>query len=379
MAELFLAIATTLLGQAAPPAQDPKTVITDQEAIDFARKIERGLLDGKAEAFSDVLDMEALLEVGARGLDLTPAEVKNLRANLNLEIQWGRQLAPASGVSYRFLGLRSVRSDRGPLFRHWNENGFGYHLYKLGKTPSGSLRITDLLFFISGEWQSSVLRRTSIAILLDDPARRSKVDAKDAESARDLVEMRAFARLVRKGESQEALEVFDALPEGVRKDRQAQAMRLIAATSIGGPVYLKAEEEFRRLFPDDLGLDLISIDGFVLRKEFDKALQALDRLDRLVGDPLLDVLRGNMHVGIGDLVQAKKAGERAAKEVPYLVDPRQLLVTVSLRQKAHSETVRLLIEIEKEFKVVMDETSEEYAEFVKSQEYRDWLRSRAAK
>ena len=84
---------------------------------------------------------------------------------------------------------------------------------------------------------------------------------------------------------------------------------------------------------------------------------------------------------MGRLAEAKEAGIRAVLGVCYKQSPRWILVAVSLKEKAPLDTIRLLTALERDFNLQLQslEGIPEYADFVKSQEYRDWMKSRAAK
>ena len=55
------------------------------------------------------------------------------------------------------------------------------------------------------------------------------------------------------------------------------------------------DRRFSQAHPNDAMIDLISVDAYILRKAYDKALEAIDRVDKAIGrDPYLKVLRGNV-------------------------------------------------------------------------------------
>ena len=381
MTGLLLAVATALFTTQAPPAPQPADAVTDKEALEFCQKLEQGLIEGRAEAFDGVLNMTAVVDAATRGLDLKPAERVNFRAGVSQGFAMGRKLI-ASGNSYRLLGFRKLGPHQGPVFRLWGEEGLNYHLLKLKKAAGGGVRIADIYIFITADLLSSIFRRGAIALVAEDPARRAGLTPEDAQLAITVKAFQDFQQLANRDDPQKSMEAFHKLPEATRKDRLVQALRLMVASKLGEAEYLKAEDEFKRLFPEDSSFHLMTLNGFVYRKDFAGALKAIDSLDKsLGGDPLLNFQRGNMYVCLEKYPEAKKAGQRAAKEVPYLQEPRWLLVTIALKEKAHAETVQLLNDLERDFKLVMEnvESVEEYAEFIKSAEYREWKKSRAPK
>ena len=198
MTQLFLAFATLLSVPQATP-QDPKSEISDPEAIDFCRKIEKGLLEGKPEAFNDVLDTVRLVDTALRGLELTAAELTPYRAWVSKGFSMGKILVPASGNSYRFLGYRVVGPNRGALFRMWGDEGTNYHLFKLARSPAGEIRITDAFVFLTGDWISSFFRRGALAIIAREPERLAKLERVDAVVAEIVGEWRQLQALAAQG------------------------------------------------------------------------------------------------------------------------------------------------------------------------------------
>jgi tetratricopeptide (TPR) repeat protein len=159
-------------------------------------------------------------------------------------------------------------------------------------------------------------------------------------------------------------------------------MKLQAEMNGDEKAYLATIEEIEKLFPNDPALDLISIDGLYLRKNFaelDKVVDGLDR--RLGGDAYLDLLRGGFWLEAEDLDRASKHYRRAIERDPTMVDAWWSLITIALQGKDWKETGRLLSVIERDLKIALPdlEQTPDYAEFVKSADYADWKKARSAK
>ena len=144
-------------------------------------------------------------------------------------------------------------------------------------------------------------------------------------------------------------------------------------------------EEFRQAHPKDPCLDLLLVDYYVLKKDFVRARESTDRLDKaLGGDPYLDVLRDNLNVAAGDPKAARDLANRAINEEPGLVPAYLSLLDVSVQEKNFAESLDLLKMLDHKHKIKFGDltTVPEYAGFVKSPQYQDWLRylaQRAAK
>jgi len=380
MLENLLITAILLVPRQIPSAQEPKSDITEKEATEFARRIERDQAAGRERAFDALFDFEGLIEDASLGLELTAQEksdfIKGARKS-----SMGAQISAAGGNSYRCLRSRVIDGRRVLTFRLWSEQGLNYHDLRLKKTPGG-LRIADNFIYLSGESTLSIMRRGTLAIAANDPVRRKKVPEWAVDFLNNMRKILEFQREARSERPQDALKTFAGFPESLRKDRMIQVLRILAAAKVGDKEFLEAEAEYSRHFPEDSCKDLICFDALILRKDFPAALKSIDRIDKSVGgDPLLNFHRGTIHLEMGKVAESRAFGLKAAKDVPYLQEPRWLLVTVALNEKEHAETVKLLEGLERDFKLVMEnfDTIPDYADFVKSREYRDWLKSRASK
>jgi len=181
---------------------------------------------------------------------------------------------------------------------------------------------------------------------------------------------------VRTGDGKGAAELYNRLPENVRKEKSVMLANVMASSQIDDTTYGRALDEFRAAFPRDAGVDLMSIDAYILKERYDDALGAIDRLDASVGgDPYLDVLRANVHIKAGSLARAQEAASRAAQQEPTLVPAYWSLISIALARKDYAETVRLLTRLRDGMGVQLADLSTipEYAGFVDSLEYRKWL------
>jgi hypothetical protein len=147
---------------------------------------------------------------------------------------------------------------------------------------------------------------------------------------------------------------------------------------VGEAHYLEAVQNFRAYHPDDPCIDLYGITYFLQKKEFARALEMIDRVEKAVGDvSYMNQWRANVHQAAGCWAEARKAAEEAIAAEPTLADAHWILLNVSLHECKHAETLDRLREIERRFAPKFPDFASipEYAEFVKSPQYQDWLKS----
>ena len=104
-----------------------------------------------------------------------------------------------------------------------------------------------------------------------------------------------------------------------------------------------------------------------------------NRIDKFIGgDPYLHVLRANCHFLNDEPAKAREFIQKALAAEPTLIDAYWMVVHFALTDQDHDETLRLLNEIDEKFELVFEDLTQvpEYAEFVKSPQYREWMESR---
>lgn len=220
-----------------------------------------------------------------------------------------------------------------------------------------------------------------MAQVASDPARRAKVPDWATDWMKNMARIQEFAEEARSGKAEKALSIFDAFPESLRKNRMIQSIRVLAAARASDEAIVKASDDYARLFPGDACRDIVCLDALIIRKDFVRAQDSVDRIDKAVGgDGFLDLIRGRLHLLRGKHPEARDAALKVIKNLPPLADPHWLLVEITLKEKKFGETVERLNALEKALEARVRpaslEADPEYAEFVKSPEYRDWVKSR---
>src|SRR5262249_43369337 len=170
---------------------------------------------------------------------------------------------------------------------------------------------------------------------------------------------------------------YESLPESLKKDKTVMLNRLRASQAASDDVYQEALEDYTRLFPGDPSIDLQSIDANLLKKKYDDAIACVDRLDRAVGgDGFLDSIRSNIKLTQGDLEAAKTFIEKAIAANPENIDFYWQRVGISLKENNFDNTLKYLNAVEEQFHPEFDDLSQidDYAGFVKSPQYQEWLK-----
>ncbi len=377
-----------------PTAPDPAgekdsgEIPTPEEARQFAERMIDVLKRGDSEGMNALIDWDALLERTTAGIDVAPEvrdgfikgvkEARNAPGSLVTELIG----AVRRGGEISLLRVHLVdKSPRALLRMAFPENGgVNYYDMVLTRRPDGEVRAVDLFVYISGELFSQTLRKGYIQLAAYENRNfLDKLTGREQTFVQNLPKMKRMTDAIAAGQYDQALATFDELPEDLKHEKLFLLIRIRAAQAKDDmTLYAATIEDLRKHYPDDPSINFLSIDGYVLKKEFDKALASIDRLDaNLGGDPYLNVLRAGILLQQGKNEEARNVALKAIAEEPSLLDAYWTLVTISLKEEKYDETLRLLTQLEKDFQLQMRDMSQipEYAGFVKSPQYQEWQKA----
>ncbi len=275
------------------------------------------------------------------------------------------------GGKYKFLRVHKKDGQTYALFRITGGPGLNYHDHFLSADEDGSIRIQDTYIYLAGENVSALMGRAA--------AMGMGISAALTTNSKDAGIQAAFTQAIRSGRPAEALGEYEKLSAPVKREKLMLLMRLDALFQLGDmSAYLKAIEEYCDLYPDDPSLDLIVLNGLVLSGKYEELRHALDRLQAQVGeDPYLDILRANSFASEGHFVRAKALAISALDREADLQDGYWVLINVALGERSFDEVTRLFTILHDKWGIYPTdlETVPRYAEYVKSDAYKVWLKS----
>ncbi len=351
----------------------------------FARELELGLRAGREDALP--FDRDALAERVTAGAPVPEkyrtayvAGVKRGDPNL-----LGKQLAdPGSPGAVKILRVSAGKGGEGrALLRVAGESGLRYFDLHLRRSGAGAVRIVDAFVFASGEDLSQTLRRLFLMVIAEtDRGIFDRLIGKERELLAHVETMRRMTDARKEGRHADVLAAYDTLPAALKAERVFLLAQIAAASEIGEEKrWLRAIEDFEKALPGDSSLDLLSIDGFFMRKQYDRALASVDRLDARVGDPYLDYLRGSILLQKGDREGARRRFRAAIAREPQLDAPYWALAEMSREEGDFATMAALFTAVERESGEQIADLEEipEYAVFVASKEYAAWKKRRGKK
>jgi tetratricopeptide (TPR) repeat protein len=374
--EVLVGVAATVAAAGVPAASEPAPA--DRYAA-FAESLQAHAGSCDLSALDASISVQALMQRGTGDLAVPDRVGRGFVDGFRSKLQLGAEICASldGSGSYELLRMRTVDGQPRALFRMISNSGLNYHDYLLTRDDTGSVRIIDFYNYLSGEWFSETLRRAFLPLLAESNRglldRLSRGENAYVANVPRILEMQ---RLHAEGHPGRALEIFDALPQELRRDKNLLLLRFNVAASAGDTEYKQAMVELKENFPDDPAMDFTLIDHYFYTQQFDRALEIIDSIDRRVeGDPYLDFFRANILYTVGNWDGARAFALKALSREPDLEDPYWTLITISLDRREYFETARLLTAVESNLGYRIGDLIDipEYAGFRESEAYRRWL------
>ncbi|MCY2966950.1 MAG: hypothetical protein NT069_25510 [Planctomycetota bacterium] len=288
--------------------------------------------------------------------------------------QW-RQLVRSGATPKIVWATAAGGGEPSILIRIMHTNsGVSYLEMFVGRASDSRECVRDILPWETGERTSSVFRRTFHKAIAT--TKGLGANAKLKEFSNDFAILGKMAELSGAGRFAEVLQLTKSLSPAFQNDRVVLVLRMTAASNIEDKGELQAAvAAVRKNFPNDTSFDLALLDPHLTLEQFDLAVGCLERLEKRASqDGHIKTLAGNILYAAKRYDESRKKLLEAIEIEPDLVAPYQSLMSVALAQNDFKELRRMLeVQTEKFGTEWADLTKiPEYADFVKSEEYREW-------
>jgi tetratricopeptide (TPR) repeat protein len=360
------------------PAIDPVYVA-------YTTELERGISSGDASVLDSRIDVEQLIARSTRGIPAPKGFADAFGQGVRRSgVPLGKQLVAGwdDESDFHLLRMRLDGTTPHALFRVISKAGINYLDLELARDAKGAVVVSDVYPYISGELISDTLRRTYLQAANESGLNVvDKLMGKEQEFIKNLPKLQDMQRFAQQEKFAEVVKTFNELPPSLRQNKSFLLIRLNASSHLEESEYLKAIADFEKAFPNDPSLDLISIDGQMMRKDYAAVMKTIEQLDARVKDPYLHYLRGSVMLEKGDGKEARRYFQSAIDAESRLVMPYWVMISLSLTDKKYKDTARYLTGIERDAGVKLGDLKrlEQYQGFVKSKEYKAWNKERQAR
>lgn len=366
--------APTATNFGAPPSAD--------ECKAFGNKLATAVTANDKPTTDNLFRMDALIDRCVSDLSMSPKDKQSFTRGAS---QGGGQLTAQiidqvqKGGKYTFLRVHEVNGRLRALLRLISPEGaVNYHDFTVARYPDNTIAMEDVYVLATGEMMSQTIRRLVLALLAEHNRnlieRLSGGEQLYTKHAGDLMKMNQATRA---GKHQQALATYHSLPAELQKNKIFQLAAIAAAQGSGNDeVYMKEMENFRKNHPDDAAVEFVSIDYYTIKKNYDKAVEAINHIEKQIGnDPYLAALRGATYSEAGRTKEAKAEVEKAIAAEPNLDLIYGLRISIALKAMDNVDALKWLKKMSKGCGIELDpeglKNNEEYAMFVKSPQFKE--------
>ncbi|MBK6828332.1 MAG: hypothetical protein IPG86_16395 [Chitinophagaceae bacterium] len=169
------------------------------------------------------------------------------------------------------------------------------------------------------------------------------------------------------GEYQEAYDLFMKIPEEGRKSKAFRIVKVEICTGLDDEKHQQAIDELLAAFPNEANMQLILMDAFFMRKEYDKVMGAINAVDKMINkDPFLDYYRYLCFNVMENPVKAKEHLLLVTANYPAFADA-QLELAATYLEENNSDSARIVVKNFRQRKSFpqtrMDELLDAYPDF----------------
>jgi tetratricopeptide (TPR) repeat protein len=293
------------------------------KVIALAQDIETSFHQLDTKGFDEKFDIDAFIH------NLTESEVINrndaftqgfIKGIENTGRQLSQQIVNSieSGTYYNLINYHYSIEDMAYYFTfrlYSEEIGVNYHDYKVC-SDGENIKFNDLYIYLTGEPLSATMQRLFLLSKLTENTLSKTQNAKD-NSIKTIVEAR---KLAKEGNYEAAYNKMSQITGPMAKEKFNLIIKASYASAYNNEIYEKTLEEFESLYPNDPTLYLKQVDNYILKGNFDKAINNIDKLIYETSDDFLNLLKGNTYFMKKDYVQAEVHYKYMTENYPNLLE-----------------------------------------------------------
>jgi len=382
-----LAAAAVFAGLLAPVSEYAYAADADVDElrVQFERIIE-GLNDNSFDRFNRAIskkDMTARI-YGSR---LVEADVKKAFASdftVSVQSMFSSSFPKSKKEILGTLIDFQFRGSEGRAVVRYVASGYRYvyHVYELGLDAKGRMLILDWLDYYQGNRFSDEAGQALIMAMPSKPSTRNLLENKTLGEG-EVFQVGELFKAVRDNEAERFFQIFDALDPALLKE--PVILRLNLRLSLAFPKSPRAANAVRMLveaLPDDPMYSLRLIDYYIPARQYQDAIDALERLQAGIGisDGATESVKSSAALAMGNAVESEKYALQATVAEPSLELAWWSLLRARTRAEDYSGATEALARLEDDFGHRLDPEKLKRDRFLKvladKSEYLNWRAAR---
>ena len=349
-----------------------KASVDHDELIAFAKQLESSISSGNPYYFNLCFNTEAIINKAVNPKENTSdnAFVQGFVDGVKQEFDLGTEIINEIGSEGSFSFIRAYQQNGKSkiLFRLISDYGVDYHEYEV-ESQEDKIMIVDGYIFTSAQSISNTFGLIYTEYLLSS--------YRMTETRKDRDPVKKIYRLASSGKNLKAFKKWEKLPATIRYSKTNQLLGINLAKQLNKNIYFGTYAEFLKHFPDEPGKYFVPLDGLIKHGYYKAALENIDKLDEIVQeDPLLNVLRANIYLELGNVNIAEDYLCQVIDSMPEFESGYISLLDIYLREKEFAKVTELLDKIILTFEAGKEDLMpffDNHPDFINSAEYQNWI------
>ena len=383
----YLAAAVVFTGLLAPVAENAHAADADADALRVQfESIIQGLNDNSFDRFNRAIskqDMTARI-FGNRLIeaDVTKAFASDFTASVqsmfSSSFPKSKKEILGTLIDFQFQG------NEGRAVVRYAASGYryAYHVYELGLDAKGRMLILDWLDYYQGSRFSDEAGQALIMAMPSKPSTRNLLENKTLGEG-EIFQVGELFKSVRDNEAERFFQIFDGLDPVLLEE--PVILRLNLHLSLAFPESTRAANAVRMLvdaFPDDPLYSLRLIDYYIPARQYQEAIDALERLQAGIGikDGATESVKSSAALAMGNTPDSEKYALQATIAEPSLELGWWSLLRARTRAEDYGGATEALARLEDDFGHTLDPKNLKRDRFLKvladTPEYLNWRASR---
>ncbi len=338
------------------------------------------------EKFKSMIDMDAILKKGLRGLEIDKKFrqdfVKGMKTQGNEKLA-NRMLSllPEQNGARLIDVRREDKTVYGYMRFDYGEQGYGFIRYELGQDDRNKpVLIKDWYDYSTGQLYSESLAQV-VVLLSPDPTVMGRLFDMASGREEDMQEVVKLVKAVTQNDFATVKSTYVKLDSKLKQNWIMMLMLYNSANASGDMEFYKTVlQDIDSNFGKDPRATFVLLDYYFFVQRYDDALANLDTMSRTFQhrDAAVWYLKSSVNLEAGRYAEAIKTASKSIKLEPEFENSYWALLNANALMGKYTQATQILDELKNRFGYQFDQETlmgeEIYRNFAQSKEFLAWLK-----
>ena len=365
------------------------SAVSEEKVAAVGQKIAKAINDQNLNALVEQVNLRALGLRVAKKMDISQLQLEGFITGFSKELKDKAlqkilmQMKQDGGAAKMMRVTRRGADLRALVRLKFESGGVEYLEFVVEADERGNYRAVDWLPMTFGDLVSTMVG--SVSRVMTNPDRgllESLFGITEFDPAL-VTKIKKINEFERAGKYHDAVGAIDSLPPKLANAKLFVFRRVtLASVANDEAFYRKALQKLADLYGNDPSASGLLIDYYILEGKTDDAVKAIGAMQNWAGaDGVTEVLKANTYERGLRYKEMLSTAKRAVELEPDLLDGHSTLASAQLRNNLYNDAIVTYTNMESQFQLRF--AAEHFAddpsatEFIKSAEFKKWMRSKA--